>query len=161
MTSEGSQNTAQIILAGFWPRVGAFLLDGVITSIILFVLSKVLAFMHLSGGPGDDSTSFLSMGLGTIGGLIKFFIWFTYYDSSLQNSGSTPGMTALGIQVVDFENGELLSLKQVFLRQVIGLPLAFFIIGIGVLMIPFRKDRRGLHDLIAGSMVIKRPRSET
>ena len=58
-----------------------------------------------------------------------------------------------GLKVLT-EDGEPIGLDKAVLRY-IGLWINILTLGIGYLMIAFRKDKRGLHDLIAGTVVEK------
>ena len=84
--------------------------------------------------------------------------------TSLHVSGIlTPGGTILGSNnrcnpqrhyVGDDENGDPIGIDKAILRYV-GYWVSASILLIGFLMIAFRKDKRGLHDLIAGTRVIR------
>ncbi|MCI5966954.1 MAG: RDD family protein [Tenericutes bacterium] len=109
--------------------------------------------------------------------IILYFIVFQFY-----NKGQTLGKKLMKIRVVSVKNGEL-SLDQVTYRALIVNSILFNILAIGavlfagksyyyyaysgiqllsstvffitILMILFRKDGRGLHDVIAGTKVIQ------
>ena len=63
----------------------------------------------------------------------------------------TPGMRALGIEVTTSQ-GERLPLRR-SLRRVVGMLLAALPLFAGYFLILLRDDRRGLHDLLAHSVV--------
>lgn len=67
--------------------------------------------------------------------------------------GATPGKKLVNIKIVDFK-----TLKDVDNTQAITRSLGYIISTlaflIGFIMVAFRSDKRGLHDLLAGTIVI-------
>jgi uncharacterized RDD family membrane protein YckC len=61
-------------------------------------------------------------------------------------------MAIVGLRIVS-RAGEPLSGRRAFLR-VLTLPLSLVLLGLGLLGIVFDRERRALHDLIAGSTVV-------
>ena len=110
--------------AGFWIRVGAFVIDGVL-----------LGPVHVLAPP--------------VGWLIGPMYWVTFHWLW----GQTLGKMAMKIRVVTVDGGPL-SLGIVVLRY-IGYLLSALTLGVGYLMVAFRADRRGLHDLVAGTRVVR------
>jgi uncharacterized RDD family membrane protein YckC len=80
-------------------------------------------------------------------------VWsFVYFAYPLSASGRTLGMAMVGVRVVRAD-GSRLGVARVVVR-VLVLPLSFLLFGLGLLLILVRRDRRALHDLIAGSAVV-------
>ena len=67
--------------------------------------------------------------------------------------GATPGKKFLHVKIVDAQTGKNITNKQALTRSLAYIP-SLLLFGIGFLMVAFRKDKRGLHDLIAGTAVI-------
>ncbi len=68
-------------------------------------------------------------------------------------SGQTPGLKAYDLKVIDIQTGEKPGILLALLRFLYFNILFFTFFG---LFVPFfRKDRRGLHDLLSGTAVIK------
>jgi len=67
--------------------------------------------------------------------------------------GATPGKKFVHIKVVDAQNYEDISNTQAITRS-FGYLASIFSFLIGFLMIGLRKDKRGLHDLLAKTVVI-------
>jgi len=65
------------------------------------------------------------------------------------------GKAILGLHVIDEQTGQPPALGKAFLRLV-GYIVSSIILYIGFLMIAFQDDRKGLHDMIAGTRVVKR-----
>ena len=80
-------------------------------------------------------------------------VWlFLYWWVSIAVAGKTIGKALLGLRVVT-RDGEILSSFRSALRAV-SLPLSYLLFGFGFLGIILGRERRALHDVIAGSAVI-------
>ena len=71
--------------------------------------------------------------------------------------GQTPGKMMLNLHVVT-ENGQKPNLKQVIMREVVGKAISALALLIGYLWIIWDPKKRGWHDHIAGTYVVKRER---
>jgi len=116
--------------AGFWVRFGAYLIDGV----ILWVIQLVL----------------LAIGLGAL----SYVVSIAYFVVFWALKGQTPGKMALGLHVVT-ATGEPLDWGKAIIRYV-GYIVSGIILGSGFLMIAFDDSKRGFHDRIAGTLVVKK-----
>ena len=67
--------------------------------------------------------------------------------------GATPGKKFVHIKIVDAKTFEDIDNRQAITRS-FGYIASTFAFLIGFLMVAFRKDRRGLHDILAGTVVI-------
>jgi uncharacterized RDD family membrane protein YckC len=67
-------------------------------------------------------------------------------------SGRTAGMAVLGVQVVRAD-GAAAEPRRGVLRALV-FPLSFLLLGLGFLGILVQRERRALHDLIAGTAVV-------
>jgi uncharacterized RDD family membrane protein YckC len=84
---------------------------------------------------------------------VIFSVWsFLYFAYFWATSGRTVGMAALGVRVVRADGVKLDSWRGV-LRALV-FPLSFLLFGLGFAGIVVQRERRALHDLIAGSAVI-------
>jgi uncharacterized RDD family membrane protein YckC len=134
--------------AGSLSRFLAFLLDQFVLG-LLFVWGQTLVSLALSVVTGHSfhPTSHRWVVL-TI-----YIVWFfVYLAGQLAVAGRTLGMAVLGLRVVR-NDGERLEGRRAALRTVV-FPLSFIIFGIGLLMGLVRRDRRELHDLLAGTAVV-------
>ena len=134
--------------AGAFTRLAAFVLDWVIIltsySLILAGTSFVLSMLF-----GLD----LALSDNTLPWLIGLVVWvFLYAAIALIISGKTLGKTIVGLKVV-LRDGSPLTPVHAIIR-VLALPLSFLIFGLGFLGVLFGKERRALHDVIAGSAVV-------
>ena len=120
------------IAAGFWIRFGAVLIDTVIIIVVLVVLTAI----------ADTTGYILGLAIG-IAYTVGFWV----------SSGATPGKMVLGLKVVTVD-GDPIGLGKALLR-ILGYWVNGLTLYIGYLFIAFRKDKRGLHDLIASTKAIR------
>ncbi len=141
--------------AGFWWRVLAALLDGVLCQITAMLLGLILGFvlgLALAIGGSDKETVGLASGLmGTILGLVLQWLWFTVPESSSWQ-GSL-GKKLLGIKVTD-EQGRRIGFGRANARYW-GKIVSTITLGIGFLMVAFTRRKQGLHDIIAGTLLVR------
>ena len=84
---------------------------------------------------------------------ILFVVWeFVYFAYSWGASGKTLGMALLGVKVVAAD-GTLAGPRRAVIRT-LAFPLSFLLFGLGFTGILFQRDRRALHDMIAGTAVV-------
>ena len=131
--------------AGFWIRVIAFALDGVVVFLAALALSRLAR--GLWGREPDGSST-------AEGAVLLFTVLFAIvYTTTLHTlAGQTLGKALVGIRVVAAGDGTLLTVGPALLRHLSSF-LSFFPLGFGCLMAGLRRDKRALHDLIAGSRV--------
>ncbi|MFD0049115.1 RDD family protein [Actinomycetes bacterium NPDC127524] len=145
--------------AGFWIRAAAYLIDGIIVGIpiyaIYFVNTMVImgAANGFSGATLSDSDSAAII----IGMIILFLITFiavTLYFSFMHSSKwqATLGKKLIGLKVTDLE-GKRISFWRAFGRFFAMYLSSIFYIG--YIMAAFTEKKQSLHDLIAGTVVVK------
>jgi uncharacterized RDD family membrane protein YckC len=126
--------------AGFWIRVGASFLDGILLSIINAIISY--AFL---GGLGNPSTIAIYY-------IISLVIGVAYHcvmESSEKQA--TLGKMAVGIKVGDV-NGSRISFGQALARYFSKI-ISALILFIGFMMVGWDDKKQGLHDKIANTFV--------
>jgi len=133
--------------AGFWIRAVALLLD---TIVVVLVQASLGALAPLAGAPDLD-------GAGPQAPVALFTWLFTavYFTVLHVVAGQTIGKSLVGIRVVGID-GALLTVGPALLRYLAGY-LSALPLGLGFLMAGLRRDKRALHDLIAGSRVERLP----
>ena len=77
---------------------------------------------------------------------------YTFYP--LYTSGQTLGKKALGIRVVKENYNGRLGLISIFLRELVGKPIAFVTFFLGFFMILLNSEHRGFHDYLSSCRVI-------
>ena len=78
--------------------------------------------------------------------------WFLYFAYSWAANGKTLGAALLGVRVVR-EDGARAEAWRAVLRAAV-FPLSFLFFGLGFTGILFGRERRALHDVIAGTAVV-------
>ncbi len=137
-----------MIYAGFWVRFGAHIID-------FFLLSAVeILFTHVVALPFDLSP-FSQQILDAVV-TIPLSVW--YYCSFQTKHGQTVGKRFFSITVIDEHSGKYLSQKQAVLR-LLGYLASYIVIGCGFLMAAFHPQKKGLHDIIAGTVSVRRGNS--
>lgn len=134
--------------AGAVTRLAAFAVDQSVATAAFAVTSAVVTWaLHLvTAGELDWAPSTGATALAFVGWL------FVYYAYPWSVSGKTFGMALLGIRVVR-RNGSAATPRNAVLRTV-ALPLSFLPLGLGFLPIVTGRERRALHDVIAGTAVV-------
>jgi len=134
--------------AGFWIRVTAALLDGVIVFVLQFVLGFLLALTGSAAGNGNAEI------LSVVVMLFGYVLSFAYYICFTGYCGQTPGKMAVRVKVIRC-NGNDLGYGRAAYREVVCKFISGIILCIGYLMVAFDEQKQGLHDRMADTYVIK------
>ena len=141
--------------ASFETRLVAFVLD-VIVLLSVFALFFAVAFLQLllRSDFGDVDPPDSAFYLAAIILLIYFFPFFPLYFLALWVwRGQTVGKMAMAIKVVR-RDGHRLGVGTALLRLV-GYLFSTLLLFAGFLMIAFDRQRRGLHDRLADTVVVE------
>jgi Predicted membrane protein/domain len=122
-----------LVYGGFWIRLVAYIIDAVLIGIIETILISVA---------------------GTAGQGIAGIIGIVYFIGMWGTTGQTVGMMPFGLRVVRNSDGGKLTWGNAILRFV-GLIIAFVVIFIGVIWVAFDSRKRGWHDMIGGTVVVR------
>ncbi len=132
--------------AGFWVRAGATALD-----LLLFLLVAVplLYAIHGRGYLQSDVSDrglvdFLNMVV--LPNLVVPLLWVL--------CGATPGKLAVSAKIVDAQTGKKPTLRQCLIRLA-GYYLSAIPFGLGFIWIAVDRRKQGLHDKLAGTIVIR------
>lgn len=147
---------AQPYFAGFWLRVCAAFIDAVLVGVLAFVAEFLVGLwmgisMAASGG-GEDAITSVAVVAGAIIGTLLNWVYFAVGESS--RAQATLGKRAMGLQVTDLEGARITfgrASGRYFGKFLSGL---FFCVG--YLMVAFTAQKRGLHDMMAGTLVVRR-----
>jgi uncharacterized RDD family membrane protein YckC len=135
--------------AGFWKRFAAAFIDAIITMIGGFAIGYMFGIVMVAGGTHDPA---VLKGMGSILGLILGWIYFAVMESS--PTQGTLGKIALGIKVTDLK-GSKIGLGKATGRY-FGKIISALILLIGYIMVAFTQKKQGLHDIMAGCLVVNR-----
>ena len=154
--------------AGFWRRLGAYMVDCTIIFFIFIILVSIASLAFFSGAISGNSKNFITdladparfssiMILTWLFFIFFNIAYFTYFHGT---TGRTPGKMLFGLQVVSTD-GTLISFGIAFLRA-IGYLVSGALFNLGFIWIAFDKRKQGWHDKIAGTVVIIRePQNDT
>ena len=132
---------------GFWPRVGATLIDTILLGIIVWPLLTAFygesywrgeSFIH---GPMDFLLSWVFPAVAVI------LFWVARQ--------ATPGKMAISAKIVDANTGNAASTG-----QLIGRYFAYYVslipLGVGMYWVAFDARKQGWHDKLAGTVVVRK-----
>jgi len=143
LPKQENQNTKQSFKYASNPdRIKAFITD------MFMIYIPILYFITYVVLNGKDE--FQSSTLAPLLGVVLYGIIYTVL---LYKFGQTPGKKAYQIKVVDAKTAQNITLFQAVLRFLSFLLSATFLLGLFVGF--YRKDKRSLHDLMTGTMVIQ------
>ncbi len=146
---DASNNSKTGQLAGFWIRLVASLIDvGAIIVIALFVASVLeIPISEWSAPDGWNFAAILS---------IAWLLGIVYFTVLIAAWSTTLGKQIFGLRVVRTD-GSKIGICRAFARVLcFSFTFSPILLGISSLMIAFRQDKRGLHDLISGTEVVYR-----
>jgi len=156
---EGAAPAATVAYAGFWIRVVSWLIDaiilGVASSVVqLLIVGSLITIPQTQPGTIPDFSAMGPM-MGRLGlaGLINLAIAACYEAFFVANLAATPGKMVIGARVVR-PDGSRVELGRAFGRY-FAKYLSAFILFIGFIMVGFDSQKRGLHDMICDTRVIK------
>jgi uncharacterized RDD family membrane protein YckC len=144
--------------AGYGERLVAYIIDGLILGAIFVVLSIFLIAGIIGGidisDPRNPELSGGAVGVILLWLLAIFVVSILYFPFFWARGGQTPGMRAFGIRVVRDRDGGPIGWGSALLR-LLGYWVAGLVFYIGYVWMFFDSRRRGWHDLIAGTVVVK------
>lgn len=141
------------IPVGFWPRVGAYLIDVmVLQGIFLAIWGPAPNALPTSSNGLPDLEAWLRAMSPRLQYEIVMIIGYTVFLNG--QFGATLGKLAIGARIVNLD-GSAIGFGKALLRW-LGTIGSQITLGIGYLMVAFRSDKRALHDLLAGTKVIYR-----
>ena len=144
-TIEDYMTLSKNFYAGFWMRFVAYLIDMIVIYAIssllntfsFGLLNKRLEFPIL----GEESLSYVIV-------MFAYFISMTYFFSQ------TLGKMIMKIKV-ETNKGDRLGLMDIVYRELVGRLLTIFLVYIPYLAVAFTNKKKGLHDYIADTVVVK------
>jgi uncharacterized RDD family membrane protein YckC len=143
----GTAAAVATVYAGFWLRVAAASVDLILISIVNFGIGVILG-VAVAGSPSSANT------VTTIAGLIGFGVGLLYYPiMESSDSQATFGKRAVGIKVTDLY-GRRISFGRALGRHV-AQGVCWLTLGLGYLMASFTERKQALHDMIAGTLVVR------
>lgn len=144
--------------AGFWKRLAAWFIDYVLISLVIYALAFIIGITTgigtTPGGTGQNELAgyfFMFGGFFIMMMLVLPWLYYSLLESSAKQA--TLGKMALGIKVTG-NNGRRISFGRAAGRNFAKI-LSGLIILIGFIMAGFTARKQALHDIIAGTLVVK------
>ncbi|NKZ40153.1 hypothetical protein HF690_14430 [Oleiagrimonas citrea] len=134
--------------AGFWMRFVAYLIDTLALWIPLAIIDALL-MIPMAGHPERAGSSIL--GIYAVN-FVLILVYFAVFESSALQA--TPGKLALGLRVTD-EYGRRIGFGRA-LGRYLGKLLSGLLLLMGYIMAGFTARKQALHDLMAGSLVVRK-----
>ena len=157
--------------AGFWKRVAAAILDGIILYIPNMLIVKAFGgdaaqaklTQAILAAPGDMHAMMTAYGqfyssMMTASLITTALAWLYFSVCESSNWQATVGKLALGIRVTDLQ-GNRISFPRALGRYPAKF-LSYITLCIGFLMVAWTRRKQGLHDMIAGTLVLNGRASE-
>lgn len=144
--------------AGFWIRLAAWVVDlaclFLATNALTFV---VLTTIYLGGQLGGEINDQIIALAGYSSAAIVMLSGVVYFTIFIGSCGQTPGKMLFRLKVVRVDAQEM-TYGRALLRSLYWM-LSLLLFSIGFLMIALTRQKRGLHDMLAGTSVIRLQRS--
>lgn len=148
-TSHRSESRARVrYRAPFALRCGALLIDYIVLALILTFSSLIARLIgggaRMAGGTAEKIGILLTvlvaiLDLGVLAGL----------------TGRSIGKWTTGLRIERISGGAP-GIPRALLRHFIGYPLSLLLFGLGFLVVTVSSSGRSLHDLIAGTIVVRK-----
>ncbi len=132
---------------GFWPRLGASLIDSVL---ILMITAPILYMVY---GPTYFSANAPVIS-GVVDGLLSWVFPIIAITLFWIKKSATPGKMLIHAVIVDKDTLQPTTPGRLLLRY-IGYYLSAIPLGLGFLWVAFDKRKQGWHDKIARTVVIR------
>ena len=148
--------------AGFWIRLGAWVIDTIILAVVSFIILFILIAGALIGSLSTiynpalfysatfHGTAAVGFALWWISMLAINWLYYAFQESSVKQA--TLGKQVFGL-IVTSVDGERISFARASGRWV-GRIISGLIFCIGYFMIAFTEKKQGLHDMIADTLVV-------
>ncbi len=137
--------------ATFWHRFAAYLVDWVLAMAIFCPVGMAMGAMGAIAGQEAEA---INVAVQVVTNLVSLVVTWLYY--ALMESSSwqgTVGKRVLGIKVTDM-NGGRISFAQATGRY-FGKIVSSLICLVGFIMVAFTERKQGLHDIMAGTLVLQ------
>jgi len=143
-----AQESLQGHYAGFASRFGAFAVDVVVlTAIFLLVLGAINFVASIVTGKT------VNLNRNDIWVVVGYAVWaFIYFAHFWGLNGRTAGGALFGLQVLTDDGRDVSGRRAI--GRTLAFPLSFLIFCLGFLGILLGDQRRALHDVIAGTVVV-------
>lgn len=155
---EGVPLTGVMEYGGFWIRLGAKFIDGLILGVVvgipIFIALFVVGMGTAMGGGGSQGPPPMFIAAQVLFQLVYWVAQVCYNGFFVGKFAATPGKMACGLKVVTPDGGPV-SYGRAFGRAGAEV-LNGFTCTIGYIIAAFDKEKRALHDHIANTRVVRK-----
>jgi len=138
---------------GFWRRVAAALLDGIVVQLISAIFGFVVGILIFvfSPAPFEQTSAVLPTSIALPAGIAIAWLYFALMESSRRQA--TLGKRTMGVAVTDLD-GERFSFWRASARHFAKF-ISIATLFIGFVLAAFTARKQALHDLLARSLVVR------
>ena len=153
---EQKQKDGAVRYAGFWLRLGAYLVDLIIMVIIDYAIYFAPGFVYFAivGELGSNEPAANAFAVVVL--VLCVVVSIAYPICFWRWRGQTPGKMAAGIRVVRID-GSPLGWRAAAMRF-LGYLVNWLTLGVLFLWVAADDRKRGIHDRMAGTCVVRLPR---
>jgi uncharacterized RDD family membrane protein YckC len=151
---------APVQYGGFWMRFLAVLIDGIVLGAVLGPVTAIIIGLGIAGSasinPDNPSPALIAIITAYLILIPIYFVAGWLYEAFTTSSSwqGTVGKKILGLKVTD-EAGNRIGFGRATGRH-FGKIISAMIFYIGFIMAGFTDRKRALHDMIAGTVVMKK-----
>jgi uncharacterized RDD family membrane protein YckC len=144
--------------AGFWIRLTAWIADLVCLFLATIALTFVaLTTIYLGGQLGGEINDQVIALAGYASAAIVLLSGLVYFTIFVGSCGQTPGKMLFRLKIIRVD-GQEMTYGRALLRSLCWM-LSLLLFGLGFLMIAFTRQKHALHDMLAGTFVIRLSRA--
>jgi uncharacterized RDD family membrane protein YckC len=136
-----------VVYAGFWRRFVAYFIDVIAVYIVSFVAGLIIGLILGAAQVNSDLIS----GAGALAGICIAILYYPVQESSAAQA--TLGKRALGLKVTTLD-GQRIGFGRA-LGRFFAKILSSLILMVGYIMAAFTEKKQALHDMIAGTLVVR------
>ena len=145
---------------GFWIRLAAFAVDRIIVYLIAAIIAAAIGLSRTSGEVDPNVQQDVTVSLETLNYSFLLMLWgisVVYGVLFTAWRGQTPGKMLMRVQVVD-ASGNIPPLLRVVARELVGKFVSEAIIWLGYIWIGWDENKRGWHDYLGRTYVVRKRR---
>jgi uncharacterized RDD family membrane protein YckC len=132
-------------------------LAGSLVPLAAYLAVDYLQTNLLAPGVRAPAPAIQSLVAGGCGALWVLYAWY-YVIHGWARRGGTPGMRLCGLRLLDWHRRMPIGYLRAWLRLA-AIVVTVLTLGLGFFTILIRRDRKALHDVLAGTQVVHRSRS--
>lgn len=147
---------------GLWIRLLAYVFDSIILAIVFSIAwplisgESIMAYWSPPEAAESDlfSIEYWTASHSPFANLFRWILDTLYFTGTIAIWATTGGKKSLGLYVIR-SDGSKIGFGRALARH-FAYYVSLFTLGFGFIMIAIRRDKRGLHDLICDTVVIRR-----